>query len=110
MSAADSPQDHTVPAPMPSGQIDAKGRLSIPRAMRDKLGLRAGDTVFFTVDYTDDDVPYLRMAKAVNPLAMMLDALAEDAIRAYERGETIPLEQAWAELDEEDAAQRGTHG
>lgn len=64
--------------------IDAKGRVSIPREVRDSLGLESGDAVFIE---TDENKQFVRMAKAINPL----DILAELANHEFERGETTSL-------------------
>lgn len=91
-------------------QIDGKNRVSIPKAMRDAVGVGPGDAVFFDLEEAGPGVPVLRLVKAVNPLAVMIDALAEDAIRQYERGETLTLDELWAELDQEDEAQEAGPG
>ena len=73
------------------GQIDSKNRLSLPRSVRDAIHVGPGDAVFLNVDTTTGDVPTVRVVKAVNPLAIMLDALAEEAMREYYAGETVSL-------------------
>lgn len=52
-----------------------------------------------------EGVPTVRVGKAVNPLAMMLDALAEDAIRQYHAGETVSLRDVMLEpgVDDDEA-------
>lgn len=72
-----------------SGQVDQKGRISLPRNIRDALHIEPGDTVFFDVDTIAGEFPMLRVAKAINPLATMMDALADDAIRQHAAGETV---------------------
>lgn len=73
------------------GQLDSKNRLSLPKSVRDAIHVGPGDAVFLNVDTTNGDVPTVRVVKAVNPLAMMLDALAEEAIREYYAGGTVSL-------------------
>ena len=77
--------------------IDAKGRVSIPREVRDSLGLESGDAVFIE---TDENKQFVRMAKAINPL----DILAAEALAEFERGETTDLRdfarEMGIELDE----------
>lgn len=53
--------------------------------------------MFLNVDDGAEGVPTVRVVKAVNPLAMMLDALAEDAIRQYHAGETVSLRDVMKE-------------
>lgn len=65
-------------------RVDSKGRLSIPKAVRDALDVRPGDTYFFE---RDGDI--LRFVKAKNPF----DALAEEAIREYRAGRTRTIEE-----------------
>ena len=45
---------------MPSAIIDSKGRLTIPKDVRDKLGLKSGDRVAF--EFEDDSV-HLRVER-----------------------------------------------
>ena len=62
--------------------IDSKGRLSLPRKLRDALGLGSGDVVF-----VEREGETLRLAKAVNPLA---SAVAE-GVAEYRAGRKIAL-------------------
>ena len=75
------------------GQLDSKNRLSLPKAVRDAIHVGPGDSVFLNVDDAHGDVPTVRVVKAVNPLATMLDALAAEALREYHAGETISLRE-----------------
>ncbi|MBZ5588097.1 MAG: AbrB/MazE/SpoVT family DNA-binding domain-containing protein [Acidobacteriia bacterium] len=62
--------------------IDSKGRLSLPRRIREELGLAAGDVVF--VQREGDTV---RFAKAVNPL----QAAVAEGVAEYRAGRKIAL-------------------
>ena len=79
------------------GQLDSKNRLSLPKAVRDAIHVGPGDSVFLNVDDRNGDVSTVRVVKAVNPLAMMLDSLAEEALREYHAGETVSLREVAAE-------------
>ena len=67
-------------------RLDTKGRLTVPRHVREAVGLEAGDTLF--LDYSDG---ILRFAKAENPF----DALTDEAIDEYRGGKTRSLRE-WA--------------
>jgi antitoxin PrlF len=79
-------------------KIDSKGRLSIPKELRERAGLEPGDTIFLEFD---EDTGTFQLKKAVNPF----DILGMEALREYEAGETIPLrkiaEEAGIDLDDE---------
>ena len=60
---------------------DAKGQVAVPAAMRTRLRLQAGDTVFV---HLDEETHGVRLAKAINPI----DLLYEYAIREYRAGKT----------------------
>ena len=62
--------------------IDGKGRLSLPRKIREELGLEAGDVLF--VEREDETV---RLAKAINPL----QAAVAEGIAEYRAGRKIAL-------------------
>jgi bifunctional DNA-binding transcriptional regulator/antitoxin component of YhaV-PrlF toxin-antitoxin module len=81
------------------GQLDSKNRLSLPKPVRDAIHVGPGDSVFLNVDNEHGDVPTVRVVKAVNPLGMMLDALAEDALRQFHAGETISFDELMDELE-----------
>lgn len=83
------------------GQLDSKNRLSLPKSVRDAIHVGPGDAVFLNVDTTTGDVPTVRVVKAVNPLAMMLDALALDAVRQFHADETIDFDDLMDELEAE---------
>jgi AbrB family looped-hinge helix DNA binding protein len=60
-------------------KVDAKGRLSIPRELREELGIEPGDTLFVE---REEGTSVLRYAKAENPF----DALARHAEQEYRAG------------------------
>jgi bifunctional DNA-binding transcriptional regulator/antitoxin component of YhaV-PrlF toxin-antitoxin module len=65
-------------------RADAKGRLTIPLALRKELGIEAGDVFFL-----EAEEGVLRLAKAEDPFEL----LALDAIAQYRAGQTKSLEQ-----------------
>jgi len=67
-----------------SVRLDEKGRLTLPRSIREALHAKPGD-VFYLQPESDG----VRIVKGENPF----DVLAEQAIREYESGETITLEE-----------------
>jgi AbrB family looped-hinge helix DNA binding protein len=70
-------------------KMDAAGKITLPKAIREKLGAHAGD-VFYVVE---DGKGGLRIIKE-NPF----DVLAEEAIKLDDEGKTIPLEEALRRL------------
>ena len=74
-----------------SVKVDTKGRLVIPLALRKRLGIEPGDTLF--VETEGDRV--LRYAKSDNPF----DLLAEHAIAERAAGRTKSLRAFAAEND-----------
>ena len=66
-----------------SVRMDDKGRLTLPRSIREALHAEPGD-----VFYLQPDEGGLRIVKGENPF----DALAEEAIREDDAGETIALD------------------
>ena len=73
-------------------KVDAKGRLLVPGALRDRLGIQPGDTLFVECD---NDQSVLRFAKATNPF----DILAEHAVNEWRLGRTRSLRTFAAEND-----------
>jgi AbrB family looped-hinge helix DNA binding protein len=67
-----------------SARVDSKGRLLLPRRVRDTLELKAGDTLFLRYESKSGIV---RLAKVRNPF----DVLVEEAEREYEAGETVNI-------------------
>lgn len=64
-----------------TAKLDQKGRLGIPRNLREELGLQPGDTFFVRVDHQRQE---LHFAKAENPF----DPLADHAMREFHAGQT----------------------
>lgn len=71
-------------------KVDAKGRLTIPRRLRDRFGVEPGDVLY--VDY-DEKGQILRYAKPENPF----DALARHALAERQAGRTRSLRAFAAE-------------
>jgi len=69
-----------------AARIDNKGRITLPRSMRQSLGVDIGDTVFLKHDPQNNQ---LRLAPVVNPF----DILAEHAIREYRDDHTKTIEE-----------------
>ncbi len=63
-------------------RVDSKGRLTLPRGLRDELDIGPGDTVFF-----EREGSVLRLAKAANPF----DVLATGAVAEWRAGGTTSL-------------------
>lgn len=62
--------------------IDSKGRLSLPRKLREELGLATGDVLF-----VQREGETVRLAKAVNPL----QAAVAEGVAEYRAGRKIAL-------------------
>jgi antitoxin PrlF len=71
-------------------KMDAKGRLTIPRQVREQLEIEPGDTFFLEVD---GERGVLLFTKVENPL----DILAEHALAEYRAGRTKSLRDFAAE-------------
>lgn len=65
-------------------RMDNKGRLVIPRPVREALNLRAGDVFVVEAEPAGE---VFRVARARNPF----DVMAEYAIREFEAGRTTSL-------------------
>lgn len=63
-------------------RVDAKGRVSLPRSLRQRLGLEAGALLF-----VQESGGELRLRRAANPF----DVLAEQAEADVAAGRTKPL-------------------
>ena len=63
-------------------RVDSKGRLTLPKDLRDELELAPGDTLFF-----EREGAFLRLGKAVSPF----ETLAAEAVREWRAGRTTPL-------------------
>ncbi len=70
-------------------RVDKRGRLNIPKSIRDKVGVKPGDVFLLQPEGTD-----LHYSKAENPF----DFLARHAIQEYREGKTISLRD-WAERE-----------
>jgi AbrB family looped-hinge helix DNA binding protein len=64
--------------------VDSKGRVTIPAAAREALGLEAGAVLFL-----EQEGEVLRLARAVNPF----DELARDAVESHRAGRTRGLRE-----------------
>jgi AbrB family looped-hinge helix DNA binding protein len=71
-------------------KVDIKGRLLLPKSVREGLGIEPGDTLF--VDY-DEEHQQMRLAKAENPF----DLLVEHALAEHKAGRTRNLREFAAE-------------
>ena len=72
--------------------VDSKGRILLPRDVRESMRLEPGDALFLT-----QDGRFVTLAKADNPF----DRLAAHAIAEYYASDTVSLEDALS--DEDDA-------
>jgi len=69
---------------MTAVRLDEKGRVSLPRELREDLALHPGDTLFI-----ERDGATLRLAKALNPF----ESAAAEALALVHAGQKIPLAQ-----------------
>jgi len=67
-------------------RVDNKGRVTLPKSIREAWGLKTGDTVFFRYDSKNNKV---QIAPAVSPF----DILAEHAIEEYKQKRTKTVEE-----------------
>lgn len=67
-------------------RIDNKGRVTLPKSIRQALGVSVGDMLYLKYDAQKRR---LHLAPAVSPF----DILAENAIKEYEEGQTIGAEE-----------------
>ena len=74
-------------------QVDSRYRITIPKEVRE--GVQPGDVLF--VERSDDHgVPVYHYAKAENPF----DVLAGHALMEYRAGQTVGLDEVFADDDE----------
>lgn len=71
-------------------RIDDRGRISLPKEIRDQMGIESGDTLFMRIS----EKGLLEVLKAINPF----DLLVDEAIREYNEGKTTSIEDLAAEL------------
>ena len=71
-------------------RIDGRGRISLPKRIREAMHLESGDTLFL---HRDGD--RLEVRKAENPF----DVLASHAAKEYEAGRTISIQDVARDLD-----------
>lgn len=64
--------------------VDSKGRMSFPKELRELLHVEPGDVLYVRPERLGASI-----RKGINPF----DALAEDAIRQYQAGETMSLDE-----------------
>ena len=72
-----------------AAKVDAKGKITLPKSIRDKIHVQTGDVVYVEEDGNGG----LRIIKGNS-----FDVLAEDAIKQHREGKTIPLEEALRRL------------
>jgi AbrB family looped-hinge helix DNA binding protein len=65
-------------------RLDDKGRVSLPRQVREELGLEPGDTLFI-----ERDGDTVRLAKALNPFTPAV----REAMATYHAGRKIALKK-----------------
>lgn len=68
-------------------RIDNKGRVTLPKNMREALGLETGDAVF--LKKYEPEEKQVRLAPAVSPF----DILAEHAIKEHQNGRARTIEE-----------------
>jgi len=73
--------------------VDSKGRIMLPRDVRDALHVEPGDALFLT-----QDGQFVTLAKAENPF----DRLTAQAVVEYYAGKTISLDDVLNDLGEDD--------
>jgi len=69
-------------------RVDTKGRLTLPKAVREAAGVKTGDTY-----YLHPEGSVLHYSRAENPF----DLLAEHALKEYREGKTRTIEEIAAE-------------
>lgn len=65
-------------------RVDEKGRLTLPRNLRDEFHIQPGDMLFIDAD---SEKQTLQLAKAINPF----DVLADHALAEWRAGRTKNL-------------------
>ncbi len=64
---------------MPKATLTSKGQLTLPKEVRSRLGVAAGDQVDFTID-SDGSVNVAAAKRSAAPLFGMLQTQSSDAI------------------------------
>ena len=86
-------------------RMDEKGRVVIPRAVREALDLQAGDVLFIELEREGE---FFRVARSANPF----DVMGDYAIREFEAGRTMSLRDVAASegyvIDDDGKVSRGT--
>lgn len=77
--------------------MDDKGRLVIPKKVREEFGASPGDAFYLRIRGR-----VMEVVRAQNPF----DVLAEEAKREHERGQTVALEDVILDADRK---RRGQH-
>lgn len=72
-----------------AARVDDRGRITIPKKVREALDIQEGDTCF--IDFEQN---YVRVVRGENPF----EALARDAVEQDERGETLSFDEAMESL------------
>jgi AbrB family looped-hinge helix DNA binding protein len=72
-------------------KLDSKGRVSIPKKVREQAGLQPGDTLFLAIDPATGTV---QLRKVTNPF----DGLTLHAMAEYEAGRTRSLDEVMDEM------------
>jgi AbrB family looped-hinge helix DNA binding protein len=74
-------------------RVDDRGRITIPKKIREELDIEEGDTCF--IDFEDHS---FHIVRGENPFAV----LARDALKQHEQGRTVTFEEATASFVEAD--------
>jgi antitoxin PrlF len=70
-------------------RVDSRGRITLPKDIREALDIREGDTCFISLEEN-----YIQVIRGENPFKV----LAEDALKQHREGKTVSFEEALAPL------------